>query len=76
MNEDDVVIAEEVTQTRILYGKAAVAPRAQRIAALLQVKSEALSKQPVESLEGADVAIVLGRDVAPQFAAQTARAGQ
>jgi LCP family protein required for cell wall assembly len=67
--------AAEVPQTRILYGKAAVAPRAERIAALLQINGQALSKQPVESLEGADVAIVLGRDVAPHFAAQTALAG-
>ncbi len=62
----------EVDQTQILYGKAAVAPRAQRIAELLHIKAEALSKQPVEHLDGADVTIVLGKDVAPNFAPREA----
>jgi hypothetical protein len=63
--------ADEVNQTQILYGKAAVAPRAQRIAELLG--GGTLSKQPNGDLDGADVTIVLGKDVAPNFANKEAR---
>lgn len=61
----------EVSRTQILYGKATVLPRAQRIAELLGGGQP--TKQAREALDGADVTIVLGRDVAPRFAAQEAR---
>ncbi len=62
-----------ITATRIVYGKASVAIRAQRIAQLLgggqvvkEVKPEAESKND----DTADVTVVLGNDLAPGFAAQ------
>ncbi len=65
--------AREVAQTQIQYGQAAVAPRAERIAALLGLSGVKPSKLPKEDLEGADVTVVLGRDVAPNFAPRSAR---
>jgi LCP family protein required for cell wall assembly len=61
----------ELVQTRIVYGKAAVEARARRIAELLG--GGTLAKEPKTTPEGADVTVVLGRDVAPQFAAREAR---
>lgn len=61
----------EVPQTKILYGKAIVESRARHIALLLG--GGTLFKRPAESLEGADVTVVLGRDVAPSFATKEAR---
>lgn len=64
-------VTETVPETtQILYGKAVLAPRAQRIADLLG--GGTLTKQPVESLGGADVTVVLGRDVATHFAEKRA----
>ena len=62
---------EEIAQTQIHYGQAMVAPRAQRIANLLG--GGLPSKLPKEQLEGADVTIVLGKDVAANFAPRSAR---
>jgi hypothetical protein len=50
-----------------LYGAAVVAPRAQRIAFLLG--GGTLTKTPKEQMGEADVTVVLGRDLAPTFAA-------
>jgi len=58
----------ETAQTLIAYGLAAVAPRALRVAEVLG--APAPTKKPVEELKGADVVVVLGRDVAPTFAAE------
>jgi LCP family protein required for cell wall assembly len=57
----------EVNRTQILYGAAVVAPRAQRIAFLLG--GGTLTKTPKEQMGEADVTVVLGRDLAPTFAA-------
>jgi LCP family protein required for cell wall assembly len=63
----------EPADTRIVYGKAAVAARAQRIAQLLgggQVVKEVRAETEAEDDKSADVTVVLGRDLAPAFAAQ------
>lgn len=68
--------AGETTETRILYGKASAATRAQRIAQLLgggqiskQVRPGTVNAAP-KSADSADITVVLGRDLAPGFAAQ------
>ncbi|MBC8102586.1 MAG: LCP family protein [Cytophagales bacterium] len=73
--------APEVTETRIVYGKAAVQVRAERIAKMLgggklekQVSSTG-SAAPAATAdpEAPDVTIVLGRDLAATFAERSAR---
>lgn len=69
----------EADATRIVYTKAAYAPRARRIAELLGggnlEKSLAPDSSGVEGYEHelADVRIILGRDLAPKFSSQTAQ---
>lgn len=73
----------EMTATRILYGKAAVAHRAKRIAQLLGVQAAQVMKEPKPDTTGAsgynrdedaaDVTVVLGRDVAANFSQRSAR---
>lgn len=65
--------SREPAGTRIVYSKAAVAARAQRIAQLLgggQIVKEARPDAGVDDDGSADVTVVLGRDLAPAFAAQ------
>lgn len=62
--------AAEIDRTRILYGAAAVEKRARRIAALLG--GGTLTKTPKEQMGETDVTVVLGRDLAPTFAASSA----
>jgi len=62
--------APEAGQTTIYYGTAAVAPRAHKIVEVLG--GGTLSKLPperVRELGAADVSVLLGRDIAPGFAA-------
>lgn len=61
----------EVTSTQIQYGQAAVVPRAEHIQSVL--RGGTLVKQPREDLGGADVSIVLGKDVAASFAERSAK---
>jgi LCP family protein required for cell wall assembly len=68
----------EVTATRIVYGKASVAPRAKRIAQLLGIQDAQVVKQPRPDATGtdeapADVTIVLGRDIAANFSSRSAQ---
>ena len=60
----------EVASTRVVYGKAVVKPRADRIRALLNGGTVVKESDP--AMEGVDVMIVLGRDLAPQFAERKA----
>jgi LCP family protein required for cell wall assembly len=71
----NVEAASETAATRIVYGKASAAARAQRIAQVLgggqvvkEVKPDASPEDDTE--DTADVTVVLGRDLAPNFAAQ------
>jgi LCP family protein required for cell wall assembly len=72
----------EIPITRIVYGKAAVAPRAQRIAQLLGVPATQVVKQVNPNTAGAseapdpdaaDVTIILGRDLAAANGPRSAR---
>ncbi len=63
--------AGEIDRTQILYGAAAVEMRARRIAALLG--GGTLTKAPKEQMGDTDVTVVLGRDLAPTFAAPATR---
>lgn len=69
----------EIGTTRIIYTKAAVLPRAKQVASLLgggqMVKQNAPDTTGVESLDQPppDVTVVLGRDLAPQFAPRSAQ---
>jgi LCP family protein required for cell wall assembly len=70
----------EVAATQIVYGKASVAPRAQRIAQLIgggtlvkEAKPDTSGVDGYEGSERADVTIVLGRDLAPQYAPRSAQ---
>jgi LCP family protein required for cell wall assembly len=73
--------SSEVTETRIVYGKAAIQTRAERIAKMLgggklekQVPNGASSATPASSdLDEPDVTVVLGRDLAATFAERSAK---
>lgn len=69
--------AGELGTTRIVYAKAAVAARAQKIAELLGggtlVKDTPQNVNIKEEEEAADVTIVLGRDLASSFLRKSAR---
>lgn len=74
-NAERAEVSGELDKTRIVYTKAAVAPRAQKIAELLG--GGTLVKDPQQSLsidkQEADVTILLGRDVAQGLAQRSAR---
>ncbi len=71
----------EISETRILYGKAATQKRAERIAKMLgggklekQVPSDVATATPVSADPDApDVTVVLGRDLAATFAERSAK---
>ncbi|MES2464515.1 MAG: LCP family protein [Armatimonadota bacterium] len=71
----------EVSETRILYGKAAIQVRAERIAKMLgggklekQIASGVASATPVVTdPEAPDVTVVMGRDLADTFAERSAK---
>lgn len=73
--------SSEVSETRIVYGKAAIQVRAERIAKMLgggklekQVPSGAVNATPVlPDPEAPDVTVVLGRDLATTFAERSAK---
>ena len=66
----------EVTETQVVYGKAAVAARAQKIAQMIgggKVTKE-VKPAPADTDEpDADVTVVLGRDLAPSFVKRSAQ---